>query len=106
MSNHVTHIKTEDGNLYANTIFYDDAANEKTKRLRESELLSRAKLSVHEDEDIRFSFSIPSVFQYNLFTRDNPETFKLMQSKVEHERMRGAKQFQLLHPEWCISARV
>lgn len=106
MSNHLTNVKTEDGKLYAHTIFFDDLALENNKNIRESGSLDKAEIGLHDKADLRIAFSIPSVFQHNLWANENPEDYKLLHSKIDSERMKGARRLALMHPEWVISQRL
>lgn len=105
-SNSVTNTVIEGGKLYFHTIFNDDAALHQNTRLRNSGHLDRKKLGLHEDEDVRMMISIPSVLQYTIFQKKHPNTITLLNSKIESERMRGAKQLQILHPEWVVMERL
>jgi len=101
-----TQVKTEDGITYAKTVFQDDKALEKVARLRHENVLDKGKLGVHDDADLRMVFSCPSLVMWNFFKRDHPQTYKLMNSTSEDDRMKGSKQLQILHPEWCVYTRV
>lgn len=102
----VTRMGHEDGKLCVHRTFHDDYALEKAKRLRESNIMAKAKLSLHDNEDIRFAISCPSTEQWILFKRDHRDTYKLLTSRHEQERMKGARQIQLLHPEWVVQERL
>ena len=105
-NNAVNRTVIENGKIYSHTVFHDDNALNQNARIRSSGMLDKAKLGLHENEDIRIVFSIPSSLQYTIFQKKHPETFKLLMSKVEHERMKGAKQMQILHPGWVVMERL
>ncbi len=104
-SQHKTLVKTEDGKLYAQTTYYDDVALEQNNKIRLSGMLEKGKLGLHDDEDIRYVISVPSSMQWQLFKTKYPETYKLITSKTESERMSGCKQLQILHPAWVVMER-
>lgn len=106
MSNYDTIVKVEDGKLHAKTTFYDDESLNQNDRIRNSGMLDKAKLGVHQDEDVRMAISCPSVVQWNTFKKKNSATYKLLMSCNETERMRGAKQVQILHPDWVVYERL
>ena len=105
-SNSIERALAEDGKLWIHTTYHDDAALERNKQIRSAKLMEKAKLSLHEDEDVRMVVSCPSVSQWNLFKKQHGETYDLVMSTLEHERMRGARQLQLLHPEWVVQSRM
>lgn len=98
--------KTEDGKLYSQTTFVDDKTLAHNRKLRDTGFLDKGKLGLHDDADIRLVISCPTSEQWVLFKNQNPETYKLLVSKVEHERMKGARQVSLLEPEWITHTRL
>lgn len=104
--NHVSTLHKEDGIHYVHTQFHDDEALEKIRRLRDSEILQKAKLGLHEGEDLRAAFSFPSVMQFNLFKKKNPEIWALINSPSETERIRGSGKLAILHPEYVVQQRL
>ena len=103
---HSTQVKTEDGITYSNTVFNDDIALDRVKRLRDENVLDRAKFGMHDGADLRLVISCPSVVLWNYFKRDHAKTYELLNSKDETERMMGAREMRFLHPEWCIMSRL
>lgn len=106
MIGHATQLKTENGVTYAKTVFQDDAALSRIKALRDEKVLDKAQLALHDNADLRLVVSCPSLVMWNFFKRDHAATYKLLHSDNEHERMKGAKQVEFLHPEWCIYSRL
>ncbi|RKZ94004.1 MAG: hypothetical protein DRQ46_10665 [Gammaproteobacteria bacterium] len=101
------HIKHEDGKLYNHTIFYDDAALDRNKAIRESGMLAKAKLGIHHDEDLRVAFNFPTVYQYNLWLRDNPiDTDLFFNGKTEDERIGAGRRLALKNPEYVTQIRL
>lgn len=103
---HSTQVKTEDGITYAKTVFNDSMALDRVKRLRDGSVLDRAKFGMHDDADLRLVISCPSVVLWGYFKRDHAKTYELLNSKDETERMKGAREMQFIHPEWCIMSRL
>ncbi len=103
---HKTIAKSEDGVFYVHTTFNDDAALEQNERIRRSGMLDNGKLGLHDDEDIRFVISVPSNLQWEMFKRKHLETYKLIVSRIEAERMKGCKQLQILEPAWVVMERL
>ena len=105
-SNSITQARSEDGLFYVHTEYYDDVALERNKQIASSGMLANMKLGLHDDEDVRMVISCPSTDQWILFKRKNPETYKLLVSTIEAERMKGARQLQILHPAWVVQSRL
>ena len=101
-----TRVKTEDGKLYAHTIFNDDQSLEQNNKIRLSGMLDRAKLNLHDNEDIRAAISCPSVFQWSIFKKKHFDTYKMLTSKEEVQRIKGIRQLEILHPDWVIYSRT
>ena len=106
MSGHKTRLITQDDTLFVHTVFDDDEALKRTKALRDSELLNRSKLSIHDGADNRFVFSCPSVFQWNLWKKKNPEDAKHLFGKDEQLRISAAHRLSIEHPDWVVMART
>jgi len=104
--NSIQRAVTEDGRLYFHTTYYDDKSLAQNRKIEGSGMLDKAKLGLHDDEDIRMVISCPSTAQWLLFKKKHPETYKLIKSTIEHERMKGARQLMLLHPAWVVQNRL
>ncbi len=97
----------EDGKYHAKTTFYDDAALDKNAKIRNSGMLENSKLGIHFDEDIRMAISCPSTLQWSIFCKKHKETYKLLTSSTsELDRMKGARQLQIMHPDWVVFDRL
>ena len=92
--------------MLKDTTFYDDGSLDQNSRIRSDGMLEKGNLGLHDHANYRMVFSIPSVEQYNHYKLENPEDYKLLMSKDETERMRGAKRLQLLHPQWVVMERL
>ena len=101
----VTRGKTEDGKFYTETTFFDDESLAQNRRIADSGMLDGGKLGLHDDEDIRFVLSCPSVEQWNLFKKKYPDIYKALMSRDEKARMVGARRLSLLKPAWVIYSR-
>jgi len=104
--NSVTRGKSEDGKCYTQTTFYDDKALAQSRKLADTGLLDKAQLGLHDDADIRMMISVPSTEQWLLFQRSNPEVYKLLTSKLDAERMKGARKLSILEPAWVVQSRL
>ena len=101
-----TTFKKEDGKLYAHTIYNNKKALEMNKALRNSGMIDKGRLNLHDGADIRAAISFPSVLEYNNFMRDNPDIDVMLKSKDESERMKAVKKISLLEPEYVIMIRL
>lgn len=106
--NHAVQRTVRDGEkIYIHTKFHDDPALERNKQLRTADMLAKAKLHLHDDEDIRMVISCPDTTQWWLFQRDYPDIYKaLSQNRDEAARMQACRQLQILHPEWVVQERL
>ena len=102
----IQRVVSQDNKLYIQTNFADDYALERNKQIKAAALLDKAKFNLHDGEDIRMIISCPDTLQWTLFKRDHKETYKLILSRREEERMKGCRQLQILHPEWVIQERL
>ena len=106
-ANSVTRFYRNDSDtMLKDTTFYDDKSLDQNARIRSDGMLEKGTLGLHDDASYRMVFSIPSVEQYNHWKYQNPEDYNLLMSKTEHERMRGAKRLQILHPDWVVMERL
>ena len=97
---------TEGGVLYAKTTFHDDAALDINTNIRNSKMLEKAKLGLHDGEDVRLVISCPDTLQWMYWKRDNPDIYAMLHSKDEAERMRAAKLIQIMQPSWVVQHRL
>jgi len=88
------------------TVFYNDKQLDQNTRLRNHLENSKHNIPIHDNAPTRAIFSFPSMEEYTRFIRKNPETNELMESNIEVERIKGFKQLELLHPEYCIYNRL
>jgi hypothetical protein len=110
-SNSVTTAQLDGNKLYVHTKFYDDLALAKNRKIQNSGALDKAKLGLHDDEDIRLVVSCPSHEQWSLFKRKHPDVYALLTTRggsvdADQSRMKGALQLSLLEPEWVIQTRL
>ena len=96
----------QDDKLYIHTKFNDDHALHQNQRIRNSGMLDKGKLGIHQGEDIRMAISCPDTVQWGLFKKKHKETHDLLFSKNEAERMKGARQLQILKPSWVVYSRL
>ncbi len=97
----------EDGEYYCETEFFDKKQLDQNNRIRNSGMLDDSKLGLHFDEDIRMAISCPSTLQWSIFCKKNADTYKLLTSSTsEADRMKGARQLQILHPDWVVFDRL
>jgi len=96
----------EDGEYYCETTFHDKKALEQNNKIRNSGMLDKGALGLHDNADIRMAISCPDTLQWSIFCKKNLETIKLIRSTNEVERLKGARQLQILHPEWVVFSRL
>lgn len=107
VNHHATRrVVRQDGKLFCHTHFDDDHALERNKQIRNAGLIDRAKLQLHEGEDIRMVISCPDALQWTYFKRDYPDIYKDLNSRVEAERVSACRRLQILHPEWVVQERL
>lgn len=99
-------ILRQDKHLVVQTTFHDDANLERNKKLRNSGMIDKGKLGLHDNEDIRMVISCPDPIQWSLFKKKFPDIYKAIMSADEAERMKGCWRLKLLHPEWVIQERL
>lgn len=99
-------ILRQDQHLVVQTIHHDDANLERNKQLRNAGYIDKAKLGLHDNEDIRMMISCPDTLQWSMFKRKYPDIYKGLLSRDEQARMKACRQLQILHPEWVIQERL
>ncbi len=104
--NGVEKVGVEDGVLYGLTEFYDKQSLDINQKIKNSGMLEKGALGLHDNADIRMTISCPSTLQWRYFKKDHAETYKLLMSRDEIERLRGAKQLQILEPDWVVQSRL
>jgi hypothetical protein len=102
----LTRVRTNGDQLLVHRTFFDDANLDQNSRIRNSGMLDKAKLGLHDNEDVRAVVSCPSVEQWNLFKRKHPEVYSRLMAKNEPERMKGARELSILHPDWVVYSRL
>ncbi len=95
----------EDGEYWCETTFHDEKSLENNQKIKHSGMLKNHTLGLHDNEDTRAVVSCPSTMQWNIFKSKHRETYKLILSKIEAERMKGVRQLQLLEPDWVLMTR-
>jgi len=96
-----------DGNkLHVKTVFNDDKSLDTNENIRRSGMLDKAKLGLHENEDVRMVISIPSTLQYALWKKKFPDMYEMIKSLDESVRMKGIFQLKLIHPDWVVFERL
>ncbi len=96
----------EDGEYYCETKFFDTKSLEQNAKIRNSGMLDDGALGLHDNADIRMAISCPSTLQWSIFCKKNADTYKLIKSTDEQERIKGARQLQILHPSWVVFDRL
>jgi len=104
--NTITKVVREGDELFAQTLVNESESLEKNKVIRNSGMLEKGELGLHDQADIRMAISCPSTIQWAVFKKKHADTYDLIMSKLEHERMRGAKLLQILHPDWVVMSRM
>lgn len=104
-SNGIREYKFDGKDMHVKTTFHDDKSLDTNEDIRRSGMLEKAKLGLHDDEDIRFTISCPSTLQWMYFKRDYPEIYEMLVSKDEALRMEAAKKIQILNPLWVCYHR-
>jgi len=99
-----TSVKLDGKRLFVHTLVHDDPILEANRRIANERVLERAKMPLHENEDLRAHIQVdPDLWA--IFKRKNPDVYRLICSRDEGERMRGVRQLHILHPAWVTYAR-
>lgn len=96
----------EDGKYYVHHRFHDDASLARNQQLRNSRHIEKARLGLHDNEDIRGWLSVPTLKQWNLFCKAHPDIYSKLKSRLEHERMTAMSFIKRMHPEWVVQSRL
>jgi len=105
-NNAITREVMQDGTLYAHTVFHDDKSLARNADIKTSGMLDKSRLGLHDNSDIRMAISCPSTLQWATFRRKHAETYKLITSNDESERIKGCRQLQILEPAWVVFDRL
>jgi len=97
----------EDGEYYCETEFFDKKQLEQNDKIRNSGMLDKGVLNLHDGADYRAVISIPSTLQYSIFKIKHHETYKLLTSvDSEEDRLKGIRQLAIIEPDWVIYSRL
>ncbi len=96
----------QDSHLVVQTTHHDDKNLERNALLKREGYLNKAKLGLHENEDIRMMISCPDPLQWSIFKKKHPDIYKMILHKDEQTRMTGCRRLQILHPEWVVQERL
>ncbi len=96
----------EDDKFYLETKFNDKKQLDTNENIRVSNLINKAKMGIHEGEDLRAWIRCPDTLQWSMFKAQFPETYSLLKAKTESDRMRGVQQMKILFPEWIVYDRL
>tara|TARA_R110000796_G_scaffold101866_6_gene210638 strand:+ start:3269 stop:3613 length:345 start_codon:yes stop_codon:yes gene_type:complete len=102
---HTTRLVTEGSTLYVDTQFHNKASLEINKKIRNSQMLDKLKLGLHDNEDVRATLSIPSNMEWELFKKKHPDIYNDLKAPQETDRMSALRRIQLLEPEWVLMER-
>ena len=90
--------------VHIHTKINDDAHVERNKRIRLEGLLPRGrKMSVLDNAEVQFAFSIPPMV-YHFLLKKERDLMDQIQSKDEQTRTAAARRFALLYPQYCMTA--
>ena len=102
---HTTKLVTEDNTLYVDTKFHNKDSLEINKKIRNSQMLDKMKLGLHDGEDARAVLSVPSNLEWTIFKDKNPDIYNDLKSPHEADRMSALRRIQILEPEWVLMER-
>lgn len=92
--------------IYVKTETNEEPAIEANKRIRSNDLMPQD--SPHPFVDgavIAFAFSFPTLTDYNLLRKAEPERFAAVHRGDYSERMKAAEQLSLLYPQYVTTTR-
>jgi len=107
-SNSITRFfRNDKDTMLKQTTFYDDKALALNDKIRKSGILENHTSNIFDEHahDTRALISCPSVEQWELFKKQEPEVMKNLYSKDRDERMSAVKAIGLLHPSWLVYYR-
>jgi hypothetical protein len=102
---HTTTVVSQDNKLYVDTQFNNKASLDINKKIRNSRMLDKLKLGLHDNEDVRGTLSIPSNLEWQLFKRKHPDIYNDLKAPQEADRMSALRRIQMLEPEWVLMER-
>jgi len=102
---HTTKLVTEDNILHVHTNFHNQQSLEINKKIRNSQMLDKMKLGLHDNEDARAVLSIPSNLEWTIFKDAHPDIYNDLKSPQEADRMKALRRIQFLEPEWVLMER-
>lgn len=110
-TNSITRARSEGGLFYVETQFKDSDSLQRNRDIAASGMLEKAKLGLHDDEDMRMVISCPCTMQWSIFKRKHNDVYKMLTTRGHRTeddalRMKGAKQLQILHPDWVVMERL
>jgi hypothetical protein len=105
-SNSLTRVGVEGDDFIVHRRFFDDGALDTNRKIRNEIEHAKMKLGLHDNADVLGSFSVPSLDQWNLYRKNNPDVYALLHSKQEHERRRGLLRVYADRPEWFLTKRA
>ncbi len=97
----------EDGEYYCETEFFDKKQLNQNAKIRNSGMLDKGTLNLHDGADYRAVISIPSTLQYAIWKKKYPDAYKLLTSKdSEEDREKGIRMMDITEPGWVIYSRL
>ena len=102
---HTTKIVTEGDTLFVDTKFHNKHSLEVNKKIRNSQMLEKMKLGLHDGEDARAVLSIPSNLEWQLFKDKHPDIYNDLKAPQEQDRLNAIRRIQFLEPEWVLMER-
>ena len=94
----------DQGKIYVETQIDDKRQIERNTKIRNEELLPSGSRSAFMDGDvIAYAFSFPTVQNYDLCKKEQPDLMKQAQTGTDTERFQAARRLAILYPQYVIS---
>jgi hypothetical protein len=102
---HTTRAVEEGGTLFIDTQYHNQHSLNVNKKIRDSHMLDKMKLGLHDNEDVRATLSIPSNLEWTAFKNKHPDIYNDLKAPQEADRMNALRRIQILEPEWVLMER-
>ncbi len=96
----------QDDKFYIETHFNDKKQLDENQNIRISNLIDKAKLDIHEGEDLRGWIRCPDVLQWSMFKKQYPNVYGMLTANTEEMRIKGMHEMKRLFPEWIVYDRL
>lgn len=92
--------------IYVKTETNEEPGVEAAKKIRSNELMKTdQKTGLADGGVIAFSFSFPTVMDFVLARKRDPDLFRQLSHGTDDERIRAAEKLEILYPQYVTTVR-